>query len=139
MTDNSREQVREAFRSWCAKVWPKNGIPEDLTYHCGSAFDAGAAWQRKQDKDCYCVCHSDTSSCPACEHCNGRYFQLFRQMFAVVEWLIANDFPMDWHSTTPAPAFLRPLLAERYAERDGESVESYLWCLDQEQVWKDND
>lgn len=21
--------------------------------------------------DCYCVCHTDVSSCPACEHCEG--------------------------------------------------------------------
>lgn len=61
------------------------------------------------------------------------------QLDTIVKWLVDNGFPYDWHSTVPAPAFLRAPLVAEYAHRDGEDaepIERYLETLDMEQEWR---
>lgn len=52
--------------------------------------------------NCYCVCHSPTSSCGACEHCKGEYLRgaidaSNEQQTALIEKLIA-EMPPKWET-----------------------------------------
>jgi hypothetical protein len=58
------------------------------------------------------------------------------QVSSIVRWLVDMNFPYDWSSKEPAPAFLRDLLAAEWARRDDEDVERVKETLDWEQAWR---